>query len=578
MFEVPPNDNGESGFLARRLPILHWLPRYSKSWLTGDIVAGLSVWALMVPQALGYAAISGVPVQYGLYAAAIGLIVYAFFASSPHVVTGPSSAIAAVTGAAVLSVARAGSSEAIALVAAITLLAGLILIFLSILKMGWVSNFLAESVLTGFIFGIGIEVAVGQLKHISGTKVAGENCWSKLMQLAESLPQAHATTLLVGIIALAILFTLKIFAPKVPSALVALVLGIGASTILDLQGMGVAVVGKVPQGFPTPATPVIGLITENSSLVVTTAICVVLVGFSESLAAARQYATKYHYDIDVNQEMLAQGMANVTAGIFQSINVSGSLSKSSVNVASGGRSQMASLAQGGFVILTFLLLAPLFANLPKAVLGAIVIQAVVFGLMDVKAMKRIYRLNRTEFKVGIIALLSVLTFGTLQGVINGLLMSLAVLVARVSKPEIPVLGRLPGTNVYHRLESHQDSETYPGLVIIRFDGPLFFATTNALRDKVRSLTRGATPAVKTILIDMEGVDNIDLQGADMLSEITENMKNTGVAIHIARVKQAVMSRLKKVGVDQVIGPDRIHNRVFEAVNVITTQLEPETQQ
>ncbi len=551
------------------MPILQWLPRYSKSWVSGDIIAGLSVWALMVPQALGYAAISGVPVQYGLYAAAISLIVYAFFASSRHVVTGPSSTIAAVTGAAVLSVAHAGSSEAIALVAAITMLAGLILIILSVLKMGWVSNFLAESVLTGFIFGIGIDVAVGQLKHITGTKVAGESCWSKLAQLAESLPQAHTTTLIVGMIALVLLFALKIMAPKLPGALVALVLGIGASTILDLPGMGVAVVGKIPQGFPTPATPAISLITKNLNLVVSAAICVVLVGFSESLAAARQYASKYHYEIDVNQEMLAQGMANLTAGIFQSINVDGSLSKSSVNAASGAKSQVSSLAQGALVILTFLFLAPLFANLPEAVLGAIVIQAVVFGLMDVKAMKRIYRLNRTEFWVGIIALLSVLSFGTLQGVINGLLMSLAVLVARSSNPEIPVLGKLPNTHVFHRLENSPDSETYPGLVIIRFDGPLFFATANALRDKVQSVTRGSEPPVKTILIDMEGVDYVDLEGADMLGEITENMKGAGVAIHLARAKQVVMSLLQKVGVDRTIGHDHIHEKIFDAVNLIT---------
>ena len=551
------------------MPILQWLPRYSKSWVSGDIIAGLSVWALMVPQALGYAAISGVPVQYGLYAAAISLIVYAFFASSRHVVTGPSSTIAAVTGAAVLSVAHAGSSEAIALVAAITMLAGLILIILSVLKMGWVSNFLAESVLTGFIFGIGIDVAVGQLKHITGTKVAGESCWSKLAQLAESLPQAHTTTLIVGMIALVLLFALKIMAPKLPGALVALVLGIGASTILDLPGMGVAVVGKIPQGFPTPATPAISLITKNLNLVVSAAICVVLVGFSESLAAARQYASKYHYEIDVNQEMLAQGMANLTAGIFQSINVDGSLSKSSVNAASGAKSQVSSLAQGALVILTFLFLAPLFANLPEAVLGAIVIQAVVFGLMDVKAMKRIYRLNRTEFWVGIIALLSVLSFGTLQGVINGLLMSLAVLVARSSNPEIPVLGKLPNTHVFHRLENSPDSETYPGLVIIRFDGPLFFATANALRDKVQSVTRGSEPPVKTILIDMEGVDYVDLEGADMLGEITENMKGAGVAIYLARAKQVVMSLLQKVGVDRTIGHDHIHEKIFDAVNLIT---------
>ena len=219
------------------------------------------------------------------------------------------------------------------------------------------------------------------------------------------------------------------------------------------------------------------------------------------------------YDIDINQEMLAQGMANVTSGLFQGINVAGSLSKSSVNDASGARSEMASLAQGVFVILTLLFLAPLFADLPQAVLGAIVIEAVIFGRMDVKAMQRIYRLNRIEFWVGTIALLGVLTFGTLQGVIIGLLLSLLVLIARSSRPDIPLLGRWPGTEVFHRLDQNPDSETYPGLVIIRFDGPLFFATANALRDKIREVTTtDVTPPVTRVLIDMEGVNYLDLEG------------------------------------------------------------------
>ena len=443
MAAMMQQDKKKTGLLARYVPILHWLPHYNKAWLTGDVVAGLSVWALMVPQCLGFAAICGVPVQYGLYAAAIALIVYAFFASSRHVVTGPSSTIAAVTGAAVLSVAKAGSSEAIALVAAITLLAGILYIILSVLRMGWVSNFLAESVLVGFVFGIGIDVAVGQLKHVTGTHVSGESVWQKLASLIMSLLQTSTTTLVVGVAALVILIMLKIYAPRVPGALVTLVLGIGASAIFDLSAHGVAVVGAVPRGLPIPALPEISLITKNFGLILSGAIGVLLVGFSESLAAARQYASKYHYDIDINQEMLAQGMANVTSGLFQGINVAGSLSKSSVNDASGAKSEVASLAQGVFVVLTLLFLAPLFADLPEAVLGAIVIQAVVFGLMDVKALKRIYRLNRSEFWVGIVALLGVLTFGTLQGVLTGLMLSLLVLIARSSRPDIPVLGRWP---------------------------------------------------------------------------------------------------------------------------------------
>jgi high affinity sulfate transporter 1 len=551
--------------LARYVPIFQWLPHYNKSWLTGDIVAGLSVWALMVPQCLGFAAICGVPVQYGLYAAAIALIVYALFASSRHVVTGPSSTIAAVTGAAVLSVAKAGSSEAVALVAAITMLAGFLYIILSILRMGWVSNFLAESVLVGFVFGIGIDVAVGQLKHLTGTNVTGESVWQKLASWIGSLPQISTTTLVVGVVALVILFALKICAPRVPGALVTLVLGIAASAIFNLADQGVTVVGKVPRGLPIPVLPDIGLITKNFDLILTGAIGVLMVGFSESLAAARQYASKYHYDIDINQEMLAQGMANVSSGIFQGINVAGSLSKSSVNDVSGAKSEMASLAQGVFVLLTLLILAPLFADLPEAVLGAIVIQAVVTGLMDVKAMKRIYRLNRTEFWVGLIALLGVLTFGTLQGVLIGLFLSLLVLVARSSKPNIPVLGRSPGTDVFHSLDQYPDSETYPGLVIIRFDGPLYFATANALRDKVRAVTTDTDPPVTMVLIDMEGVNYLDLEGSDMLKEIAENMKSAGVEIHLTRVKHDVMEMLMQNGVDRTIGRDHIHSKVFEAV-------------
>jgi SulP family sulfate permease len=574
MAVMKQQDKEKPGLFARYVPILHWLPHYNKAWLTGDIVAGLSVWALMVPQSLGYAAISGVPVQYGLYAAAIALIVYAVFGSSRHVVTGPTSTIAAVTGAAVLSVPKAGSSEAVALVAAITILAGILYIILSVLKMGWVSNFLAESVLVGFIFGIGIDVAIGQLKHVTGTHVTGASIWQKLASWIASLPHTHTTTLVVGVAALVLLFALKIYAPKVPCALVALVLGIGASAVFDLSAQGVAVVGKVPRGLPTPALPDISLITKNFGLILSGAIGVLLVGFSESLAAARQYASKHHYDIDINQEMLAQGMANVTSGLFQGINVCGSLSKSSVNDGSGARSEMASLAQGAFVILTLLILAPLFADLPEAVLGAIVIEAVVFGLMDVKAMKRIYRLNRTEFWVGSIALLGVLTFGTLQGVLMGLLLSLLVLIARSSKPDIPVLGRWPGTEVFHSLSENPDSETFPGLVIIRFDGALYFATANELRDKVREVTTDVDPPVREVLIDMEGVNYIDLEGSDMLAEVTKDMRTVGVEIHLARVKHAVMEMLEKDGVDQIIGRDHIHDKVGDAVQLFTQKEKP----
>ena len=554
--------------LVRFLPILGWLPRYDRSWLAGDVIAGLSVWALMVPQSLGLASVSGVPVQYGLYAAAIGLIVYAIFGSSRHVVTGPSSTIAAVTGAAVLSVAELGSSEAVALVAAITMLAGVLYLALSVLKMGWISNFLAESVLVAFIFGIGIEVTLGQLKYLTGTTASGEQALQKLASWLGSLSDTSAPTLLVGLAALTILFALKIFVPKLPGALVVLVLGIGVSAMLDLSALGVAVVGSVPRGLPGPALPDFGLIQRNLGLIGSAAIGVLLIGFAESLATARQYASKFHYDIDVDQEMLAQGMANVASGAFQGLNVAGSLTKTSVSVAAGGRSQVASLAQGALVVLTLLLLAPLFADLPQAVLAAIVIEAVIFGLMDVKAMRRVYRLNRTEFWVGIAALLGVLLLGTLDGALIGIVLSVMVMVARSSRPRIPVLGRAPGTKTFHRLDENPESVTYRGLVVLRLDGPLFFATAGRLRDRVREVVRDAEEPVKALLIDLEGVDYIDLEGSDALAELGEDLGVAGVEVHLARIKHDVLRMLERDGVDNIIGREHFHPKVIDGVESI----------
>jgi MFS superfamily sulfate permease-like transporter len=340
------NKKEKPGFFAHYLPIVAWLPKYDRSWLSGDIIAGLSVWALTVPQALGYAIISGVPVQYGLYAALIACFVNPLFTTSRHVVTGPSSTIAAVTGAAVLSIAAAGSEEAVLVAALITVIAGLIYIVLAVLKMGWISKFLSTSVLTGFIFGIGINVVVGQLDYLTGSPQAEGNTWQQFFSWLTNLSESNLATVIVGVAALLFLVLLKLFAPKVPGALIAVLLGIGAAVALDLASLGVVLVGEVPAGLPSLTMPTWSLLTEYGSVIITGAIGVVLVGFSESLAAAKEYAAKHHYDIDSNQEMLAQGMANTASGLFQGINVSGSLSKSSLNDSSGAKTELASIAQG----------------------------------------------------------------------------------------------------------------------------------------------------------------------------------------------------------------------------------------
>ncbi|MCP4166891.1 MAG: SulP family inorganic anion transporter [Chloroflexi bacterium] len=559
--------NKQTNLLQRYVPILEWLPRYNRAWLTGDVIAGLSVWALTVPASLGSAVISGVPVQYGLYAATIASLLYPLFASSRHVITGPAAPLAAITGAAVLAVTSRGSPEAIQLVAAISVLAGILYILFALLKMGWISNFLSESVLTGYVFGIGIVLVVSQLHRVTGTIENGANTWEMIANWIRGLPETDLATLAVGLIALVLLFALKRYAPKVPGSLLVVGLAIGVELILGLSNYGVELVGSVPRGLPGYAVPNVGLVLQNLHVVIPAAIGVFLVSFSVSLAAARQFASEHHYDIEVDQEMQAQGMANAVSGLFQSLSSYGVFSRTSVSVASGSKTELASIIMGVLLILTLLFLAPLFSHVPLAVLGAVIIEAVVLGLWKVSQMQRLYQLARTEFWLALAALLGVLTFGLLNGVLIGVTLSLLWLVWHSSHPAIPVLGRMPNSKVYHNIERHPESETEPGLVIIRFDGPLFFATATSLRERIRELTTDVVPAIKTVILDMESTSIIDLEGVDALHRVVKELNANNVDFHLVRTKEEILEVLEQDGVLDTLGRDSLFDHVHEAVEV-----------
>ena len=553
--------------LARYLPIVTWLPNYDRTWLKGDVIAGLSVWGLMVPTSLGYATISGVPVQYGLYAAALGLIFFAIFTTSRQVTTGPSSSTAAVLGAAVLGVAAAGSDEAIVLAASIVFVAGLLYIIMYLFKMGWISDFLSAAVLTGFIFGVGINVAVGELFKITGTVKSGSNTWQKAWAWITSLDEANMTTVVVGVLALALVFGIKLFAPKVPGALVAVILGIASTMLLGLGDMGVALVAAVPQGLPSFVLPDLGMIMDNLALIVSAAVGLLLIGFSVTTAAVRDNANKHNFEVDINQEMLAQGMSNVASSLFQGIFDNASLSKSPINDQAGAKSQLSNLAQALFIILTLLFLAPLFSALPEAVLGAIIIQAVVMGMMDVGEMRRIRHVKRFEFITAMLALLGVLTFGILQGVVIGVILSIIGLVAVSARPYIPELGRKPGSEAFFDLEEHPEAETYPGLRVLRFDGGLFFVNAGALGDRLRDIRVEDKHGLSGVILSMEGVNFIDTEGADVLKRIAQAGEAYNIDLHLARVKPQVLAVLERDDVIDVIGSDHIHHDIAAAVRL-----------
>jgi high affinity sulfate transporter 1 len=541
-----------------------WIRSYDRRWLRGDVIAGIAVAALIVPKNLGYAAIAGIPVQNGLYAAAAGAILYAVFGTSRQISTGPSSGLAAVAASAVLAAKITGTEDVASFVATITLASGILFLLLAVFKMGWIAQFLSRAVVTGFLFGAAIDVVIGELPKLTGTDVMGANPIQELRSWFSTLGDASLTTVVVGAISLVVVFGVRVIAPRIPGALVLVVGGLLASRIFDLGVHGVALVGPVPRGLPTPALPQWQLVADHAGVIAIAAVALVLIGFSQTAGDSRSFAAKHRYRIDINQESVAQGMSNVGSGLFQGMPVSTSLSASSLNDHTGARTGLASLTSGLIVLLTLLILAPLFSKLPKPVLAALIIEAVVMGMMDLPEMRRLFRVKRFDFWIAIAAIAGTLLFGVLAGVMIGIGLSLLWLISVATRPPMPLLGREPGTQVFRELDEHPADEQFPGVVVLRLDGGLFFATADALEDRVREVAL-STPDIAGIVLDCEGIDFIDSQGSAKMSEILELTKQAGVTLRLARVKPAVHQTLERDGFLGNLGEERAHGNVDRAV-------------
>jgi high affinity sulfate transporter 1 len=550
------------------VPVLDWLPRYDRSWLRGDIIAGIAVTAMIVPKNLGYAGIAGVPVENGLYAAAAGAIIYALFCTSRHISTGPSSSLAAMAGGAVL-LSGLGGEDAAQLVAAITLVTGALFLLVAALRMGWIARFLSKAVVTGFLAGAAIDVVIGELPKLTGTSADGTNAWQELASWIRGLGDIHWTTLLVGGVSLAVILGLRFSLPKAPGALVLVVGGLAASVVLDLGGHGVALVGPVPRGLPVPQIPSLAVIAQHGAEIVVASVALLLIGFSQTAGDARAFATRHRYRIDVNQESIAQGMANIGAGVFQGMPVSTSLSASSLNESAGARTPVASLTTGALVLATLILLAPVFSVLPKTVLAAVIIDAVVFGMIDVPELRRLHRVKPFDFWIAMAAFLGVLSAGVLLGVVIGIVLSLGWLVYVATRPAMPLLGREPGTQVFRDLEEHPEDEAADDIAVLRIDGGLFFATAEAVHERVRAVTDGH-PGLRTLVLDLEGVNFVDAQGAAKLTEIQGLTDAQGLTLRLARVKPAVLDVLRADGLLDNVGLDHLHGNVHRAVEAHAT--------
>jgi len=549
------------------LPVRDWLPHYERRWLRADLVAALAVWAVLVPEGMAYASLAGLPPATGLFAALAPLLAYAVLGTCRQITVGPSSAVAAYSAAAVAPLALGDSGRFIALSALLALLVGAFLLAAGLARAGFIADFFARPVLTGFVAGLALVIGVGQMYKLFGVEAGGTGFFGKLGVLLRQLGATDLTTLALGVAALAVIFALRAVAPKAPAMLVAVVLGIAAVSVLGLQDHGVQIVGEIPDGLPRPSFPSFGLgdITD----LLPDAVALALIAFAESIAGARAFAAKHGYEVNADQELVALGVANLGAGLFQGFSVDASLSRSAVADASGVKSQLSGVILFAFLIVTMLFLLPLFHDLPEAVLGAIVIAAVAH-LIDIRALRRLRRVDSTDFLLALTCFAGVLVFGILMGLVIAVVVSLLALVFRAYRPSSAILGRAPGAVAdpalrYCGVDDHPEYETIPGLVILRIDGELFFANARWFQDTVRSLVQGQTPPVREVLIHAGAVPYLDTTAAAMLKELIAELHERDVALAFARATTSLCENLESNGIVELVGLDNFHETVAAGV-------------
>jgi len=543
------------------LPVAGWLPSYDRRFFRPDIVAAITVWAIVVPESMAYASIAGMPPETGLYAATLPLVAYIIFGSSKRLTVGPSSAVAAVSAATILPLAGGDPARFIQLTVLLALIAGVLLVIGGLLKFGAIARFLSGPVLTGFLVGVAMDIAIGQSDKLFGVEVEGEGFFREVWSLITQLSDADPLTIGVGFGSLALLWASHRFLPRVPGPLLVVLGAIGLTTILGWDELGLLVAGEIPSGFPTLGLPEIS--TGDFALLIPGAAAIALVAFGESIAVAQSFGKPHGEKIDPDQEMLAIGVSNIAGGLSGAFTTNGSTSRTAAADASGQRSQMSGIVVVVLLIVTMLFLTPLFRNLPEATLGAIVIHAV-WHLIRSDEFTRLWRINKADFWAAIGTLLGVLTIDVLVGLVIGIAISLAALMIRAISPNTARLGLDAEARTFVDLAEHPDSVPPPGVVVIRFDAPLFFANIDTLRTEVEKAA--SEPDVEAVIIDCRGITDIDTTALDGLTELRQELEQQGLILEFAQVRDHILPLIESYD-------PQIAGRIFPSVRMAVESLD-----
>jgi SulP family sulfate permease len=526
----------------RRLPAVlsPALRHYHRSWLAGDVASGITVAAITVPAALGYAQVAGLPAVTGLYAAMAAMVVFGLFASSRRQVVGPDASLSAMVAAVLAAAALGDPGRALALAPLLGLVVGGLFVVMGLSRLGFLANFLSRPMLAGFTAGLAVEILAGQLPKMLGLDVDAQRTLPALADTVRQLGEADGWSVALAGGAVATMVVLRRFAPRVPGALVVLVAGIVAATVLDLAGRGVDVLGAVPRGIPRPSLPTASW--DDVRTLVPGALSLVLIGFASQAVDARTWASRGRHDVDANRDLLALGAANVAGALGGGYPVTSSSSRTAAAVDAGGRTPLLSIVAGALVALVLVVLAPLLEDLPEAVLGAIVAVAVV-GLVDVAALRRLGRHQPVELGIALVTMAAVIVLGVLPGVAVAVVLSLLDVVRRASYPHDAVLGRRPGREGFFDTGRAADAATEPGLLVYRFDAPLFFANAERFRVRLGDLVAAADPPVRWVVIDAAAITDVDATATEVLARVLDELGERGITVAVARGTARLNGRL-----------------------------------
>jgi high affinity sulfate transporter 1 len=545
-----------------RPPLLDHVQGYSRRRLRGDLVAGAAVAALAVPQSLGYATVAGVPVQVGLYTLIPAFLAYALFGSSRMLVVGPVSTISVLSGSIVAGMAHGDAVLAQQYTSWLAVVAGLVLVLLGLLRVGWVAEFLSAPIVTGFVTGLVILVVLGELPALLGLPVPKGSVIDRVAALALEIGDVHGPTVVIAVVALTLLMVGRRWAPRIPWALLALVGGILATHFGDLAGYGIRVVGHVPVGLPVPSLPPFDWSHAQDGF--TGGLAIAMVGLGEHLAAGRLFGAKNGERVKPDQELVANGFADLAAGFFGGMPVAGSLSKTAVADRAGARTQITGVVAAAISLVVLLAFAGLISDLPKAVLSAIVVTAVI-GLIDVGAFLRYRAVRRNDVISAAVALLGVLLLGPLNGLLLAIGQSLLGLVYRSVQVHVDEMGKVPGEKAaWGSRSSHPERIPPKGVLVLRLDGPLFWPNAESVYDRLMAAV-SERDDVRALVLDLEASGQMDTTSADMLDRLLTTLRDGEIDLYLVRVFTVPRTVLEHSGLIERLGPDHVWHSIAAGV-------------